>query len=94
MNLVDVLRPAVMALRKLGPYALLELIMPGGTLLALLLYLYRHRTLTMARPFDVVVRVAQSSACCSSAQRRKCADDSLTIQPIAPGGRTWAYLSA
>lgn len=43
MNLVDILRPAVLALRKLGPYALLELLMPGGTILALLLYLYRRR---------------------------------------------------
>ena len=43
MNLVDILRPAVLALRRLGPYALLELLMPGGTILALLLYLYRRR---------------------------------------------------
>ena len=43
MNLIDILRPAVLALRKLGPYALLELVMPGGTILALLLYLYRRR---------------------------------------------------
>jgi hypothetical protein len=40
---MDILRPAVLALRKFGPYALLELVMPGGTILALLLYLYRHR---------------------------------------------------
>src|SRR5437764_13324711 len=31
MNLVDILRPAVLALRRLGPYALLELLAPGGT---------------------------------------------------------------
>ena len=43
MNLVDILRPAMLALRRLGPYALLELVMPGGTILALLLYLYRRR---------------------------------------------------
>jgi hypothetical protein len=28
--------------RKLGPYVMLELLMPGGTLLALLLFLYRR----------------------------------------------------
>ena len=28
--------------RKLGPYLLLELLMPGGTMLALLLFLYRR----------------------------------------------------
>ena len=43
MNLADLLRTAAMALRKLGPYALLELLLPGGTVLALLLYLYRRR---------------------------------------------------
>lgn len=43
MNLVDFLRPAALALRRLGPYALLELLMPGGTILALLFYLYRRR---------------------------------------------------
>jgi hypothetical protein len=30
-------------LRKLGPYVALEILMPGGTLLALLLFLYRRR---------------------------------------------------
>jgi hypothetical protein len=44
MSVGNLLRTAAMALRALGPYALLELVMPGGTLLALLLYLYRlHR---------------------------------------------------
>lgn len=28
--------------RKLGPYVLLELLLPGGTLFALTLFLYRH----------------------------------------------------
>ena len=44
MNLINIVRPAVLALRKFGPYALTELVMPGGTILALLLFLYRHRT--------------------------------------------------
>lgn len=30
--------------QRAGPYLLLEILMPGGTLLALLLFLYRHRT--------------------------------------------------
>lgn len=29
-------------LRELGPYALLELLLPGGSLLAVLLWLYRR----------------------------------------------------
>ncbi len=31
--------------RKLGPYLLLEILLPGGTLLALLLFLYRRNRL-------------------------------------------------
>jgi hypothetical protein len=30
-------------LRALGPYLLVELILPGGSLVALLLWLYNHR---------------------------------------------------
>jgi hypothetical protein len=30
-------------LRAFGPYFAIELILPGGSLLALLLWLYRHR---------------------------------------------------
>jgi hypothetical protein len=38
---LDVLRRWV---PRMGPYVLVELLLPGGTLLALLLYLYRRRT--------------------------------------------------
>jgi hypothetical protein len=31
--------------QKLGPYLVLELVLPGGTMLALLLYLYRRGNL-------------------------------------------------
>jgi hypothetical protein len=31
------------AMRKAGPYLLIELLLPGGTLMALLLYVYRSR---------------------------------------------------
>jgi len=30
-------------LQRTGPYLLVEILLPGGTLLALALYLYRHR---------------------------------------------------
>ena len=30
-------------LKRAGPYLFLEMVMPGGTLLALLLYFWRHR---------------------------------------------------
>jgi hypothetical protein len=32
----------VVAVRAIGPYAAIEVILPGGTLLAFLLWLYRH----------------------------------------------------
>ncbi len=51
MNLLDILHTAMLAIRKLGAYALLELVMPGGTILVLLLYLYRrHRHASAAAP--------------------------------------------
>ena len=31
--------------QNLGPYLMLEILLPGGTLLAFLLFLYRHRKL-------------------------------------------------
>jgi len=29
--------------RKLGPYVVIEILLPGGTMIALLLFLYRRR---------------------------------------------------
>jgi hypothetical protein len=34
--------------RRLGPYLMLEILLPGGTLLALLLFLYRRRQVSGA----------------------------------------------
>ena len=40
-----VVKAAAAGLRRIGPYAAIELLVPGGSLLALLLWLYRrHRT--------------------------------------------------
>ena len=44
VTILGVLRPAV---EKLGPYLLLEILLPGGTLFALLLFLYRRYKLGM-----------------------------------------------
>jgi hypothetical protein len=38
-NLLEVVRAWM---RRLGPYVLLEMLLPGGTLFALLLFLYRR----------------------------------------------------
>lgn len=43
MNTPGISQSLLRALRTFAPYALLELVMPGGTLLALLLYMYRRR---------------------------------------------------
>jgi hypothetical protein len=40
LNLLETLKAAS---RKLGPYVLLELLLPGGTLFALALFLYRRQ---------------------------------------------------
>jgi hypothetical protein len=37
---------------KLGPYVLMELLLPGGTLFALLLFLHQRRKLNGASPVD------------------------------------------
>ena len=34
----------ISAAREASPYLLVELILPGGTLIAILLWLYRHRS--------------------------------------------------
>lgn len=35
--------------KKLGPYLLLEILLPGGTMLALLLFLYRRGKFSVGR---------------------------------------------
>jgi len=43
----------LIVLQKAGPYFLLELLMPGGTLLALLLYVYQNRASLQSAPAPV-----------------------------------------
>jgi NodT family efflux transporter outer membrane factor (OMF) lipoprotein len=57
-------------LKTLGPYALVEFVLPGGTLVALVLWLYRHRhqlprsrTLGWARAFVSGAAVTLLAAC-------------------------------
>ena len=42
-SIVRWIAPMFAHLRALGPYLAIELIMPGGSLIALGLWLYRHR---------------------------------------------------
>src|SRR5690242_11317385 len=49
-------------LRKAGPYVALELLMPGGTLLAIVLFVYQRRNEpVVARPFSAVRRFVDSA---------------------------------
>jgi hypothetical protein len=49
-KLIGWLTLGITGLRQLGPYALLELIVPGGSVLAVLLWLYRrHKRLEEIR---------------------------------------------
>jgi hypothetical protein len=47
-------------LPRMGPYLLLEILLPGGTLVALLLYLYRRRNPSITQ--DLHPRSAMASA--------------------------------
>jgi hypothetical protein len=42
-GLVRFIRPAVQLLKAFGPYAAIELLLPGGSLIALLVWLSRRR---------------------------------------------------
>ncbi len=61
-NIVRLMKGAQRLVQAAGPYLLIELVLPGGTLIALLLYLYRNghlRSLTDAGAIAVgVLRTA------------------------------------
>lgn len=55
-------RPGLLnRLRRLGPYLLVELILPGGTLVALSMYVYRHQRPALKAAF-ARVRVGVGAA--------------------------------
>jgi hypothetical protein len=63
--LIDRLRTAkiIALLRDIGPYAAIELLLPGGSLLALGLWLYaRHKSGKSLLPFEVRVPLFSSAA--------------------------------
>jgi len=49
-------------LKRAGPYVLLEIVLPGGTLFALLLYLHRTGKLRALAQPETMVRVAGDAA--------------------------------
>jgi hypothetical protein len=58
----SLLARGIALLRSLGPYAALELVLPGGSLLALLLWLYRHRCGSPRAPLPLIQ--GQHISCC------------------------------
>jgi hypothetical protein len=42
-NWVEIAAAVIVKLKDLAPYALIELVLPGGSVMALLLWLYRRR---------------------------------------------------
>jgi hypothetical protein len=42
-NWVEIAATVIVKLKDLAPYALMELVLPGGSVMALLLWLYRRR---------------------------------------------------
>jgi hypothetical protein len=75
-------------LRKGGPYLALELLLPGGTLLAILLFLYQRRSAAGARagrePADLLRRAADAASDWMRA----------SLQPAMLGARTLARARA
>jgi hypothetical protein len=55
------LRWVIQAVRQLGPYAAIELLLPGGSLLAIALWLYRRNRLArQASPHTLRLRVSRN----------------------------------
>lgn len=52
---------AVTGLKEVGPYVVIEIILPGGTLIALLLWLYRRRQSARPQEFLTPPSVARSA---------------------------------
>jgi hypothetical protein len=75
-------------LRKGGPYLALELLLPGGTLLAILLFLYQRRNAAANRGGRDAVDVLRHAADAASDWIR------AGLQPAMAGARTLARARA
>ena len=62
LGVSSVVRAAARPLRGLGPYAAIELILPGGTLIALAYWAYRHRASLHPRVRRILLAVGLVSA--------------------------------
>ena len=76
-NLLETLKTAS---RKFGPYLLLEVLLPGGTLLALALFLYRRQ----AGVGDLASQALATGATLFARVRAKLATRSLSSDRVEP----------
>lgn len=51
--------------RSIGPYMLVEMLLPGGTLIALLLWLFHHARLPLRAPWQVRERSVATKMVCA-----------------------------
>ena len=90
---------ALVLLKNFGPYALVEFVLPGGTLLALLLWLYRHRQQqrgrpAFTRPLALIsgVAAALTAGCAAGPDFVKPgAPAAAYVQSVPPGGGTQSF---
>lgn len=69
--LIDGLEMLRRLLPRMGPYVLVELVLPGGTLLALLLYLYRRRQSSIKQDLLLRTAMAATASAFPTAMHRK-----------------------
>ena len=81
-HVVESLAPLRQAGARLGPYVLLELLLPGGTLFALLLFLHQH---VKAHSPDRAVRPPSPSVTVSASYAAAADARSLDVD-LAPAG--------
>jgi len=74
--------------QRLGPYLMLEILLPGGSLFALALFLYQRRKLgigrTLPRPVQAVMRAWASLAPCFSFVLQPCYVQPSRALPARP----------
>jgi hypothetical protein len=73
--------------RSLGPYVAIELILPGGSIMALLLWIYRHRLATRQAAARIVIASYALWACFTVALfAASCANRHSGVAPAGERG--------
>lgn len=76
---------------KLGPYLLLEILLPGGTLLALLLLLYRRRKLNPGSVASLNPLAVRRALARTVEQGRRCCDRAICgLRSVSIAAMQWS----